>query len=67
MDKITIELSPDQLKTLVDVLHSAEFEADAAAQKRHVTFLPNLFNKLTSQKNELAKIREYFKIRLNEF
>ena len=29
MDKINIELSPEQLKTLIDVLHSAEFRADA--------------------------------------
>lgn len=67
MYKTNIELTADQLKTLIDVLHSAEFEADAASQKRHVTFIPNLFSKLMSHKNELAKIREYFKIKLNEF
>jgi hypothetical protein len=64
-NKLSISLTPDEVKILINILASAEIEADAAAQKRHVTFLPNLFTMLNSHKNELAKIKKYLIFELN--
>jgi hypothetical protein len=63
-NKINITLTADEIKILISVLTNAEIEAEAASQKRHVTFLPNLFDMIISNKNELAKIKKYF---INEF
>jgi len=54
----TITLTNEQIELLIEVLSSAQIEANFASQKRHVAFLPDLFKTLTDYQKDLASLKE---------
>ena len=61
-----VTLTQEQIELLVEIISSAEIEASASAQKRHVLFLPDLFKTLTDHQKDLASLKNLFKIALKE-
>lgn len=61
-----IQLTQEQIELLLEIISSAELEASASVQKRHVMFLPDLFKSLSNYQNDIASLKDVFKIALKE-
>lgn len=58
----TLKLTEEQCELLLEVLASAEIEANFASKKKHVLFLPDLFKTLSDHQKDLASLKEAVKM-----